>query len=67
MFYRTLFPRDLFAELDRLQRELQQSYDLSPTTRRSPSASGLRWLASAISGRTLSMAAAKTSRASRWV
>ena len=33
MFYRTLFPRDLFAELDRLQRELQQSYDLSPSIR----------------------------------
>ena len=33
MFYRTLFPRDLFAELDRLQREMQQSYDLSPSIR----------------------------------
>lgn len=33
MFYRTLFPRDLFGELDRLQRELQQSYDLSPSIR----------------------------------
>lgn len=33
MLYRTLFPRDLFAELDRLQRELQQSYDLSPSIR----------------------------------
>ena len=33
MLYRTLFPRDLFAELDRLQREMQQSYDLSPTIR----------------------------------
>ncbi len=33
MLYRTLFPRDLFAELDRLQREMQQSYDLSPSIR----------------------------------
>ncbi len=33
MFYRSLFPRDLFGELDRLQRELQQSYDLSPSIR----------------------------------
>ena len=33
MLYRTLFPRDLFAELDRLQREMQQSYDLSPNIR----------------------------------
>ncbi|MFC4159131.1 Hsp20/alpha crystallin family protein [Chitinimonas lacunae] len=33
MFYRSLFPRDMFAELDRLQRELQHSYDLSPSIR----------------------------------
>lgn len=33
MLYRTLFPRDLFADLDRMQRELQQSYDLSPSIR----------------------------------
>jgi len=33
MLYRTLFPRDLFAEMDRLQREMQQSYDLSPSIR----------------------------------
>ncbi|MFP5419267.1 MAG: Hsp20/alpha crystallin family protein [Gammaproteobacteria bacterium] len=33
MVYRTLFPRDLFAELDRLQRDLQQSVDLSPSIR----------------------------------
>lgn len=33
MLYRTLSPRDLFAELDRLQRELQQSHDLSPSIR----------------------------------
>ena len=33
MLYRNLFPRDLFAELDRLQKELQQSHDLSPSIR----------------------------------
>jgi HSP20 family protein len=27
------FPRDLFADLDRLQREMQQSFDLSPNIR----------------------------------
>lgn len=31
--YRSLFSRDLFAELDRLQREVQQSFDLSPSIR----------------------------------
>jgi len=31
--YRSLFPRDVFAELDRLQRELQQAFDLSPSIR----------------------------------
>jgi HSP20 family protein len=32
--YRSLFPRDLFAEFDRLQRELQQSFDtVSPSIR----------------------------------
>ncbi len=31
---RSLFPRDLFAEVDRLQRELQQSFDtVSPSIR----------------------------------
>ena len=29
----SLFPRDLFAELDRLQRQLQQSFELSPSIR----------------------------------
>ncbi len=29
----SLFPRDLFAELDRLQRDLQQSYAFSPSIR----------------------------------
>jgi HSP20 family protein len=33
MFYRTLSPRDIFAELSRLQRELAQSNDLSPNIR----------------------------------
>jgi HSP20 family protein len=31
--YRTLFPRDLFAEVDRLQREIQQSVDQTPSIR----------------------------------
>jgi HSP20 family protein len=32
--YRSLFPRDLFAEVDRLQREMQQSFDaVSPSIR----------------------------------
>jgi HSP20 family protein len=33
LFSRDLFPRDVFAEIDRLQRELQQSGDLSPSIR----------------------------------
>lgn len=33
MMYRSLFPRDVFAELDRLQREFQQAFDLSPSIR----------------------------------
>ncbi|MHB0974596.1 MAG: Hsp20/alpha crystallin family protein [Thiobacillus sp.] len=34
MLYRTLFPRDLFAEMDRLQRALRhQALDLSPSIR----------------------------------
>ena len=33
MFHRSLFPRDLLAELDRLQREMQQAYDFSPSIR----------------------------------
>lgn len=33
MAYRPLFPRDLFAELDRLQRDLMQAYDISPSIR----------------------------------
>ena len=31
--YRSLFPRDMFAEMDRLQHEMQQAFDLSPTIR----------------------------------
>ena len=33
MFYRNLFPRDIFAELDRLQRDLQQAAEFSPSIR----------------------------------
>jgi len=33
MMYRSLFPRDVFAELDRLQREIQQGVDFSPSIR----------------------------------
>lgn len=33
MFYRSLFPRDMFAELDRLQREMQQAAEFSPSIR----------------------------------
>ncbi len=31
--YQSLFPRDVFAELDRLQREMREAYDLSPSIR----------------------------------
>ncbi len=31
--YRSLFARDIFAELDSLQREIQESFDLSPGIR----------------------------------
>jgi len=33
MPYRAQFPRDLFADLERLQREMQQTFDLSPNIR----------------------------------
>jgi HSP20 family protein len=33
MRYHALFPRDVFAELDRLQREIQQTANLSPSIR----------------------------------
>ena len=31
--YRTLFPRELFAELDRLQRDMQGAFEYSPSIR----------------------------------
>jgi HSP20 family protein len=31
--YRSLFARDVFAELDRLQRDVQEAFDLSPSIR----------------------------------
>jgi HSP20 family protein len=31
--YRSLFSRDLFAEMDRLSREMQQAFDLTPAIR----------------------------------
>jgi len=31
--FRSLFPRDVFAELDRLQREMQQAFDTTPSIR----------------------------------
>lgn len=31
--YRSVFTRDVFAELDRLQREMQEAFDLSPSIR----------------------------------
>jgi len=31
--FQSLFPRDVFAELDRLQREMRESFDLSPSIR----------------------------------
>lgn len=33
MFRSQLFPRDVFAEFDRLQRDLQQAFDVSPSIR----------------------------------
>jgi HSP20 family protein len=33
MYFRSQFPRDLFAELDRLQREMQEAVDFSPSIR----------------------------------
>lgn len=34
--YRSLFPRDFFAEIDRLQRDMRQAADLSPSIRGIP-------------------------------
>jgi HSP20 family protein len=36
MIYRSQFPRDLFAEVERLQRELTQAFDVSPSIRGLP-------------------------------
>jgi len=33
MMYRALFPRDVFAELDRLQREMQEVFETGPSIR----------------------------------
>jgi HSP20 family protein len=33
MFYRNLFPRDLFVDFDRLQREMQSALDTAPAIR----------------------------------
>ncbi len=33
MFYRPLFARDVFAELDRLHRDMTQAFDISPSIR----------------------------------
>jgi len=33
MLYRSLFPRDVFAEMDRLQRDLQGVFEVSPSIR----------------------------------
>lgn len=33
MYYRSQFPRDLYAEIDRLQREMQEAFDFSPSIR----------------------------------
>lgn len=33
MLLHSMYPRDLFAEIDRLQRDLQQAFDLSPSIR----------------------------------
>lgn len=33
MIYRSLFPRDFVAELDRLQRDFRQSFEFSPSIR----------------------------------
>jgi len=33
MMYRSMFPRDVFAELDRLQREMQEAFESGPSIR----------------------------------
>ena len=38
--YRSMFPRDIFAEFDRLQREMQQAFDLNTPSIRGTGLSG---------------------------
>lgn len=38
--YRSMFPRDIFAEFDRLQREMQQAFDLTTPSIRGAGLSG---------------------------
>lgn len=33
MIYRSMFPQDIFSEMNRLQREMQQFFDLEPSIR----------------------------------
>lgn len=33
MMFRSMFPRDIFSEMDRLQREIQQVFDVEPSIR----------------------------------
>jgi HSP20 family protein len=33
MIYRSLFPRDFLSELERLQSEVRQNFDISPSIR----------------------------------
>lgn len=33
MMFQSVFPRDIFSEMDRLQRELQQVFDIGPSIR----------------------------------
>ena len=33
MYYHSLFPRDVFTDLDRLQRAMQQAFDVGPSIR----------------------------------
>lgn len=40
MLYRSMFPRDIFSEFDRLQREMQQAFDLTIPSIRGAGLSG---------------------------
>jgi HSP20 family protein len=33
MMYRSMFPQDIFAEMDRLQREMQRAFEMGPSIR----------------------------------